>query len=218
MRFSFTGLARLGSIVLLWGAFAVAGSRNADGLEIKVLVYNSTHASPPVLERGEVEAARVFRKAGVKITWLNCSNPASGLYGACDHFPAPDEFVLHIVPEGKTDTDFVFGLSFLDQNGTGKYADLFFDRVEQAHRDFGVDISRLLGAIAAHELGHLLLGSHAHSSGGIMAPRWEEDALRNLNMGSLLFTREQASRIQSRLQTEIRSRNQLRMVSLRGDK
>jgi hypothetical protein len=57
----------------------------------------------------------------------------------------------------------------------------------------------LLGTVAAHELGHLLLGSHAHSSIGIMTPHWEPETLRRMNMGGLLFTREQASRMQERI-------------------
>jgi hypothetical protein len=57
----------------------------------------------------------------------------------------------------------------------------------------------LLGTVVAHELGHLLLGSHAHSQVGIMVPVWEEESLRNMGMGHLLFTREQSSLMKMRV-------------------
>ena len=68
----------------------------------------------------------------------------------------PRPVCLHIVPTGKTSSDLVFGLAFLDERGVGKYSDVFLDRIEEACAESGADLSRLLGAVAAHELGHLL--------------------------------------------------------------
>jgi hypothetical protein len=214
MRFGFKGWVRLASIVLLFGNSAAAGTAHTDSSEIRVLVYNSAPASPTVLKGAEIEAARILRAAGIAVVWLNCSAHSNLMNDSCRRGSASDEFVLHIVPDGKTANDFVFGLAFLDQEGTGKYSDVFLDRIEQAHRDFDLNMSRLLGAVAAHELGHLLLGSHAHSTTGIMTPRWEEDTLRSMNMGRLLFTHEQAARMQDRLETKT---NELRQISLRHE-
>jgi hypothetical protein len=102
------------------------------------------------------------------------------------------------VPDGKTSSDLVFGLAFLGQDG-GRYCDVFFDRIKQAQGTLGVNLSRLLGTVAAHELGHLLLGSHAHSNAGIMSAMWGMENLRHIDMGDLLFNREQALRMQGRL-------------------
>jgi hypothetical protein len=57
----------------------------------------------------------------------------------------------------------------------------------------------LLGAVSAHELGHLLLGSNSHSRIGIMEPRWRLEGLRNVGMGRLLFTSEQARSMRNRI-------------------
>jgi hypothetical protein len=108
--------------------------------------------------------------------------------------------VLHIVPTGKTSSDLVFGLSFLGEDGDGKYSDVFLDRIEETRRASGKDLSRLLGTVAAHELGHLLLGNHAHSLAGVMTPIWKEKTLRYADMGCLLFTREQAALMRTRLE------------------
>src|SRR5262249_16089412 len=63
----------------------------------------------------------------------------------------------------------------------------------------GIDEARLLGAVAAHEVGHLLLGLRAHTLWGIMAPRWSGEALRQVGMGRLLFTPEQAARMRGKV-------------------
>jgi hypothetical protein len=189
-------------VVMLLGITAAPSSGGRKGAEIAVLVYDSVQIPLSVLDRAELDAATIFRTAGVEVAWVNCSNRSALVDDACHHVPGSNQFVLHIVPGGKTSTDLVFGLSFLDEDGAGKYSDVFFDRIEDAGRDFGANPSRLLGAVAAHELGHLLLGSHAHSGIGIMTPQWEKATLRRMNRGSLLFTPEQASRMQARIRRD----------------
>lgn len=49
----------------------------------------------------------------------------------------------------------------------------------------------------AHELGHLLLQSEAHSVIGIMRARWPEKALRDDDRGYLRFTPGEAESMRS---------------------
>ena len=94
-------------------------------------------------------------------------------------------------------SDFVFGEAFLGPDGKGAYADVFFDRLRQAS---GMpNIAQLLGAVSAHELGHLLLGSHSHALNGIMEPTWTSESLRRISMGTLTFTPDQQRSIRSRV-------------------
>jgi hypothetical protein len=111
----------------------------------------------------------------------------------------PVQFVVRIVPESFSPTDTVFGVAFLGIDGTGKYSDVFWDRCEDMYRDWGVNATTLFGTVAAHEIGHLLLGSNSHSAIGIMAPQWEQQELRHAGMGSQLFTPEQAVRMRTRV-------------------
>jgi hypothetical protein len=185
-------------VVGLWGNIA-AGREGGRSSEITVLIYNSAGISVPVLSRAEVEAARIFRAAGIDIVWVDCSNGAAMVDEACHGVSGSNYFVLHIVSKGRTSSELVFGLAFLAQDGAGKYSDVFFDRVEQAHGQFGANVSQLLGTVASHELGHLLLGSHAHAYNGIMAPVWREEILRHMDMGTLLFTPDQASLMKRRI-------------------
>jgi hypothetical protein len=190
------------AMVLLWvlsSANVVAGQAGSSAVEITVLVNNSAGISPAVLNQAEAEAGRIFRVAGIDIVWVDCALEAAIVDDECRGVPRRNEFVLHIVPTGRTSSDLVFGVAFLAQDGAGKYSDIFYDRVERAHGEFGTPLSRLLGAVAAHELGHLLLGIHAHSYAGVMTPVWRQETLRHMEMGSLLFTRDQAFQMRVRI-------------------
>ena len=61
---------------------------------------------------------------------------------------------LRIVPPDQKSSDDVFGIAFLSAEGTGAHGDVFYDSVEELE----------------YELGHLLLGSNAHSRLEIMRP------------------------------------------------
>lgn len=181
-------------IVLL--SRAAAGARDQDP-QIVVLVNNAARVAAAVLYHAEVQAGRVLEEAGIAVVWVNCGEPAEP--DRCKRTPGQNEFVVHIVPTGVTRSDFVFGEAFLDENGYGKYCDIFFDRVEALYSRSDTDISKLLGAIAAHEVGHLLLGSHSHSAFGIMQPTWNEASLRTVEMGTLSFLPQESKRMRRRI-------------------
>jgi hypothetical protein len=186
MGFSNCGFAMATVLLLCSATVAQRG-----GPTITVLVNNSSDLEPPILRNAELETAKVFAAAGIAIDWVSCSET-----DACRHPLAPGEFVLHIVRTGRTQADSVFGEAFLGEDGTGKYCDVFFDRLR---REKDVEIARLLGAVSAHELAHLLLGSHSHSPMGIMEPVWEQEGLRKLGMGNLMFTKEEARSMRDRI-------------------
>jgi hypothetical protein len=197
-RLNYVGLPPIVLLwVLSWGSIAWAGQ--PEVARITVLVNDAARVSASVLSKAELETARIFRAAGIEISWVNCSEESAIVNEDCRHAPGANEFVLHIVPTGKTSTDLVFGLAFLGQDGSGRYCNVFFDRIEEASRGRGTNVSQLLGTVAAHELGHLMLGSHAHSRWGIMEPAWEEESLRQIGMGTFLFSREQSTLMKTRI-------------------
>lgn len=183
------------AIVMLWTGSARAQSYQVA--RIKVMVLDNVKLSPSLLTRAETEAGRLFREAGIEIHWINCSKP--GDTDNCHHVLRVDEFMLHIVHDGRTQTDLVFGEAFLGEDGTGKFSDVFFDRIRDTAGDLGLSVANLLGAVSAHELGHLLLGTRSHSLIGIMEPVWRNESLRRIGMGTLLFTPEQSQLMKRRL-------------------
>jgi hypothetical protein len=194
MGFRFRWWFGLFSAVLLCSCIPARSDERSS--YVTVLLNDSAHVAPAVLATAEDEVVRIFHTSGITIVWVNCSGST---ISRCRVQPGANEFVLHIVKSGKTSTDSVFGEAFLAEDGTGKYADVFFERIQDEKLESNLAVGRLLGSVVAHELGHLLLGSRAHSRRGIMEPIWREDQLRRMNMGAMVFSPEEAKLIKARV-------------------
>src|SRR4030095_16586544 len=75
-------------------------------------------------------------------------------------------------------------------------ANVIYERIRRIARRRHVASGLLLGYVIAHELGHLLLPAHSHSSSGLMRPDLDMElaATRKLR-----FTADQVALIQERL-------------------
>jgi len=194
MGFTSSRLLRMLSVVLL---AAAARAANGGNSKITVLMNDEARVAPTILLSAEQETARIFRLAGIEIAWINCNPGAEP--DQCAQLLGSNQFMVHIVKSGVTRTKCVLGESFLGEDGTGKYADVYFERIQWAHREFDADVAQLLGRVSAHELGHLLLGTHAHSAVGIMKPQWDPQSLRRIELGVLVFTKEQSRLMKTRI-------------------
>ncbi len=209
MQFRLNAYVAVGLFFLIVGQLVSAGTLDQNKPEITIFVYNTARVSPRDLALAQQQATMIFRQAGIATAWVDCT--AASLKGACQ--PAgPGQFIVHIVARGKTSSDAVFGLAFLGNDGTGKYSDVFYDRIEKMHRDSGASPARLLGTVAAHEIGHLLLGSQSHSAMGVMSARWRGEEMRRVSMGGLRFTSEQASRMRARIDDSQRGGDNLQVA------
>jgi len=170
---------------------------------IRVRVVNYTSASPAILAEAEREAARILSEAGLRTFWLECSGKHSTATprDLCQELEATD-ISLRVLSEPTQNTlqDTVFGFAVVPV-----LASVYYDAVGRAKSDGAeFDIPIILGCVIAHEIGHLLLGSNSHSGSGIMKRRWERKQFRQAMTGILLFTPEQAKRIQAEAQTRMR--------------
>jgi hypothetical protein len=168
---------------------------------VTVAIYDDVGLSSRLLAKAEDETSRVYQKAGVAISWIVCksSNLRIELDLRCQDPPSAMHLNLRIVPHSRNFSDGVFGVAFLSAEGTGAYGDVFYDSVEELDRDWHVGLARVLGHVMAHELGHLLLGSNAHSRQGIMCPSWHGDELHLASRGTLLFSKDQSRFMRERL-------------------
>jgi Aspartyl protease len=166
---------------------------------ITVAIYDDAHLSPHVLAEAQEETTRIYQKAGLTISWIECQVVENGCRTRFEMPPSATHLSLRIVPHASKSSDDIFGVAFLSAEGTGAYSDVSYDSVEKLDRDWHVGLARVLGHVIAHELGHLLLGSNAHSRQGIMCPNWHGGELRLASMGALLFSEEQAQFMRERL-------------------
>ena len=161
---------------------------------VTVDIYDDVRLSPRVLADAEDEATRVYQKAGVAISWIECKSSRTDAEPdlRCQDPPSATHLKLRIVSHASKSSDGIFGVAFLSAGGAGTYSDVFYDSAVKLDRDGHLGLARVLGDVMAHELGHLLLGLNAHSSWGIMCQSWHGAKLRLVSMGEILFSKEKA--------------------------
>ncbi|HEV2492819.1 MAG TPA: hypothetical protein VG204_07060 [Terriglobia bacterium] len=199
---------------------APAGNRSVQGKTgpdptVTVWVYNYAHVSKRDLLEGEKVTAEVFERAGITPEWVDC--PISGAevssHPICQERMRPQELALVILPSFSGmhfDAGHTLGFSQVFLNGTlGHYAYVSYERVEAAAGRGPALAYQILGYVAAHELGHVLLASSAHSSSGIMRARLEEGDFGDVAQEGFTFTPQQAQRIRANAAARIQARKSL---------
>lgn len=185
----------LGSVISAWPLAAI--DRN---LQFTVFVYNDADAPERLLIGAEQDAGRVFVEAGLQAVFVNCRTGERSVdTPECGPVPAPAQLVVRLVPRSRTLGETAFGVAFL-MSGGGTFADVFFDPLKRLRTEnVRLVEASILGHVMAHEIGHLLLGSNAHSRHGIMQACWKRDQLRSIATGGLWFTSEQAVEMQRKV-------------------
>jgi hypothetical protein len=198
--------------ILSWGGLGLcfvftgssaAGRKPARAETILTIsVYNDTNVPRGTLLRAEEEAARVFRSAGIGVKWLNCASTAElQESGACRQVAFPAHLHLRIAQKPLSAKEGVLGISFLDADGIGCQADLFYERMEELKESNHASMASLLGHVAAHEVGHLLLGTNSHAATGIMQAKWTGENLAGINLAGLYFSAAESARMKERFST-----------------
>jgi hypothetical protein len=184
----------------LWGR----GTKNGltkEKAPLTVSVYNEADVPAEVLSQAEAAASRIFQRAGIAVNWLNCQVPAASAQAsrACGEVAFPKHLQLRIVRKSAGLNGDAMGVSFQGEDGIGCLADLFYEPMEELERSDRTDIASLLGHVAAHELGHLLLGTNSHAVAGIMQARWVGDELTHAEAARMVFLDQEVQKMKERL-------------------
>jgi hypothetical protein len=173
---------------------------------VTVRVYDYAEASHGTMSRAEGEASRIVGSAGVTAAWLDCLAPRVSSQLAseqtsrdCGGPLSGATIALRILPRWTAANTAFRDTMFGYADGTA-LASVFYARVEDlAHGWDGnqQEIPVILGDVIAHEIGHLLLGSGAHSKSGIMCGQWDATYVRRALMGLQVFSPKQSERIQA---------------------
>jgi hypothetical protein len=199
--------------VLLFRAFVPSLAGGAVVLdEVPVRIYDST-ALPAAARQHALDTARgTLAGAGIVVTWLACEGRQPG--PMCDRGLRSGELVLRIVTSPRAPTAagaaalhsrtsrLPLGDAFVDLGAQGGVlATVYLDRVTTLAAAAGGNVATLLGHAIAHELGHLLLGTNAHGTHGLMRPAWSGDEIRRGRDVDWMFTEAEVKAIRARRAT-----------------
>jgi hypothetical protein len=163
---------------------------------IAVLVYNCVGVSPPTLAAAEGEANKILGAAGAQATWVDCLEPRSTVAAKelCQTGWTAQTPGLRLIAGTNKFKQADYGYTAIPVLAT-----IYYEKIAQrAERDNAkYELPILLGCVMAHELGHLLLGTPGHSKAGIMQPEWGQVQVQRAMTNHLLFTRQEAGRIQA---------------------
>ena len=169
---------------LTWPATLVAGE--VGRIAVTVRIYQRADLAERLDERALTEASSVLRAANVDVVWKDCSapNPAP----ACDAPPGSSEVVLRILAEGVPAESKFLGTALVERPSGGRFATVYTSHVARIARSAGVDVAVLLGRVAAHELGHLIMNTSEHTRHGLMRPNWTAREIRQNRVADWVFT------------------------------
>jgi hypothetical protein len=199
--------------IIILSLCASYASSSSKSLPVRMDVFNDAGVAADVLKSAELEVRRIFGSAHVEIQWRDCTTAQNEppVDPGCRAPRTPHHLNLRIVPGTERQNQDVFGVAFLAADETGGYSDVFYGSVRKLHKEGHGNEGRVLGHVMAHEIGHLLIGSHAHSPWGIMSAKWHAEELQRLEMGNLFFTTEQVNSIRRKLETSNASSDSARL-------
>ncbi len=154
---------------------------------IEVNLYDTVGLRPEIREEMKRETSKIFHQAGLVLRWVVCEVAGHPLNMAeCAQPLGSARLMLQVVPGSSKKNPRAAGMAII-QPGSSHYACIYVDRVRDLAKAANWGGADLLGHAAAHELGHLLLGSSEHARAGVMRARWESDDLRRLSHNFLVF-------------------------------
>jgi hypothetical protein len=171
---------------------------------VTISMHNDAAVPWGTIREAEVEASRVFREAGIDVEWVNCQAVSdetleAGKSRSCGEAIFPEHLQLRIAKRSVGLRQDVMGISFLSADGSGCQADLFYEEIEGLRQKTNANLASILGDVASHEIGHLLLGTNSHAPHGIMRAVWGHDELVSVSRRALFFSERESAKIRARL-------------------
>jgi hypothetical protein len=162
-----------------------------------VRLYDAYGLPPADLHAAILTADTALRSASVRAAWVVCPAPASAPAdnsSGCTGLPQPSDLLVRIVKAPAVATSHeALGFANLDTTAArGTLATVFADRVATFAERADMERGTLVGYAIAHELGHLLLGTAAHTRGGLMRAVWTVPEMRRRLPVDWRFSAKQA--------------------------
>lgn len=195
-----------GTLALLASsASGKTGRGVAEEQTLLIRVYGQAEVPAIAFHSATMETARLFRPAGIRIRWEHVSRESpqdKGTDMTAAAFRQPNDrpyLVIRLmrrIPANLLPGALGYSLPFAHR---GAHVLIFCDRVEALTEGLDTAAYVVLGYAMAHELGHVLLGSVEHTSGGLMQGCWTPATWRLTSQGLVGFDRAEIKRMRAGL-------------------
>jgi hypothetical protein len=172
-----------------------------------VRAYNTYGLSAAELQTASETVTRLLSDVATDVRWRNCAiagRRARTDADRCADRLARNEIIVRLVASSRVPIEGrgeVLGYSFIDPvERVGSLATIYADRAVSLSARFGASGGTMVGRAIAHELGHLLAGSPAHTDSGLMRQNWRPGLLPSVRDADWAFTPAQALAMRSRLE------------------
>ena len=195
---------------VLIATLAASSAKAESRPRITVLLYNYAAVSPQTLASAERETAAIYGRMGIEVQWVDGPTVAHGATTGYRVAAGADRLEVRLLPHRMAERldlrAHEVGRAMLTDDGAfGTVADLYTDRLTELIAGRNWAFGLILGNLAAHELGHLLLGPGAHAPSGVMRTGWGETDVRRALQRQMSFTPRQAEQIRNQVFARIAS-------------
>jgi hypothetical protein len=174
-------------------------------VEFSILLYDLAHVGSKTLQQADRIATEIFSNAGVNVRFATVSltdpselltdftaRPASGCTQPLASAVLRAQILPH-APVGLPRGTLGYALPCARR---GVQVTLFADSIEEvSHNAYTPSFCRVLGHVLAHEVGHVLLRSEAHTQDGLMKALWTRSDWQRAAVLAIGFNSEQQQRI-----------------------
>ena len=156
-------------------------------VSLVVRIYDAYNVPSDRLTTARTTVEGIMKGAGVAVTWPRCP---------CLSPVGPGELVIRITASIPASAPGSLAFSFVDLGlKAGTLTTVFADRVQALATLAGVDEGEVLGRVMAHEIAHLLIGTHDHSSRGLMRGEWRASELAGHHAADWLLSSAESRQI-----------------------
>ncbi len=159
---------------------------SAQEPEVSVCVRFGVIMDFRTLKLGENTASQIFEPTGVRLRW-NCAAPGETQVIVQIKNDTPDTFHRGAL---------AYALPFAHD---GVRVVVLYDRLEPYLARRAISGGTILGAVLAHEIGHVLQSVDRHAATGVMRARWTAEDFASMGTRSFGFSAEDADTIRNRV-------------------
>jgi hypothetical protein len=197
------------SVVVILGLRTVSLSGRAGTPEFPLLMVLDDRAAvaPTVLDQAQREAFRILWHEGISISWVPVPPSSGGPVNAEDLAADRRTFAGRLIVQPRLPKNsaarskFLMGATPPSARRCSGESYVFLDQIAAFAEARRADSGVVMGTVAAHEIGHLLLRDGGHAGEGLMRTPWTLADWRRATLGLLLFSPSEATAMQTTIST-----------------